>query len=61
MKSCIPFDKVILVLKKNEAPQDLLERYLELIDDNEVKYNLAKDLKLIKIAIDVSLVKLVVF
>jgi hypothetical protein len=54
MKSCIPFDKVLLVLKKNEAPQELLERYVELIDDLEVKFDLAKELKLTSIAIDVS-------
>lgn len=56
MKSHIPIEKVISILKKNGAPNEILMKYLELVDDSETKISLAKDMSLHKIAIDVSVI-----
>ena len=56
MKSFIAFDKVLSILYKNDAPRELLEKYLFLIDDFDIRFESAKDVKLVKTVIDVSLI-----
>ena len=55
MKAFIPFDKVISVLQKNGSPQELLHKYLLLIDDIDLRFESAKEVKLIEVVIDVNI------
>lgn len=54
MKPSIPFNKVFILLKKNNAPEEVLVKYFDLINDDEMKLNLAKDFKMHYSAIEVS-------
>ena len=55
MKAFIPFDKVLSILQKNGAPQEMLLKYLLLITDIDIRFDSAKEVKLTKVVIDVSL------
>lgn len=63
MKSFIAFEKVLSILHKNEAPQEVLEKYLLLIDNFDLRFESAKDVKLVKFVIDVRLqiIRILVF
>jgi len=45
MKSIIPWFEVVKILHKNEAPTDLIIKYLSLIEDGDLKISLAKEYK----------------
>lgn len=53
MKSNIPFPKVVKVLKKFDAPDEMLAKYFNLIDDIESRVSLAKEYRMHQIVIDV--------
>ena len=55
MKAILPFDKVIGILSKNGAPQEMLQKYLLLIEDLDLRFDSAKEVKLIKVVIDVRI------
>lgn len=42
MKAAIGFDKVVAILHRNGAPQDILQKYLAMIDNLEQRLGLAK-------------------
>ncbi|KAJ6222958.1 hypothetical protein RDWZM_001503 [Blomia tropicalis] len=57
IKNSIPIDELVRVLFHNSAPLEMLEKYLELVDDVERKLQLAKELLMTKFAADI-LIKL---
>ncbi|CAG2161178.1 unnamed protein product [Oppiella nova] len=52
LKCCIGFDKVVLLLHRNGAPLEVLNKYLQTIDNLDTKFNLAKEMKHLELAID---------
>lgn len=45
LKPIIPFVEVVKILHKNEAPTDHIIKYLNLIEDPEIKLQFAKECK----------------
>lgn len=54
LKSFIAFEKVARILSQHGAPEEVLTKYIKLVDDNEEKFNLCKEFRLHHLAIDVS-------
>lgn len=57
IKNCIPIEDIVGVLYRHSAPPEMLEKYLELIEDTERRLALAKELLMVKFAADI-LIKL---
>lgn len=53
IKNSIPIEDIIGVLYRHSAPPEMLEKYLELIEDTERRLALAKELLMVKFAADV--------
>ncbi|XP_053972890.1 spermatogenesis-defective protein 39 homolog isoform X2 [Hylaeus volcanicus] len=49
----LPVEDVLKILHKNDAPSDILERYLKFIDNTERRLELAKLMHCFRIAIDI--------
>ena len=54
IKNCIPIEDIVGVLYRHSAPPEMLEKYLELIEDTERRLALAKELLMVKFAADVN-------
>lgn len=52
MRCCIGFDKAVEVLAKAQAPPEVFERYLQLVDDTDRRLSLATQYKCHRVAID---------
>ncbi|KAH9496174.1 spermatogenesis-defective protein 39 [Bulinus truncatus] len=52
MKAVIGFDKVVNILHKNNAPPDILDKYLAMIDSLDQRLNLAKKVQCPKTIVD---------
>ncbi|XP_077537297.1 spermatogenesis-defective protein 39 homolog isoform X2 [Haemaphysalis longicornis] len=52
MRCCIGFDKAVEILAKAHAPPEVFERYLQMVDDAEKRYALAKVHKCHSVAIE---------
>ncbi|XP_077537373.1 spermatogenesis-defective protein 39 homolog isoform X2 [Haemaphysalis longicornis] len=52
MRCCIGFDKAVEILAKAHAPPEVFEKYLQMVDDAEKRYALAKVHKCHSVAIE---------
>lgn len=57
MKAAIGFEKVVEILHRFQAPPEILDKYLDLVDDLEVRLNLSKKTGSSKITIE-TLIKM---
>ncbi|KAH9414895.1 spermatogenesis-defective protein 39 [Dermatophagoides pteronyssinus] len=56
-RNIIPIVDIVEILQKNSAPKEMLEKYLDLVDDIEKRLQLAKEFQMNKYAADI-LIKL---
>ncbi|CAL1530403.1 unnamed protein product [Lymnaea stagnalis] len=52
LKSCIGFDKVVEILHKHNAPPEVLDKYLAMISDLDLRLQLAKKVQCSKAVVD---------
>lgn len=54
IRNIIPIGDIVEVLHQNFCPPEMIEKYLDLVDDIEYRLQLAKDFQMLKYAADVS-------